>query len=120
LRGLCQKLRQKKINFVARSNAEYLEEIETEGNDVNEELTSVIQQLAEAKLKLYKKEEQLDKTLKIVKELKKVFHDSSINKKFCPNKSEQNIEGEDISNRCPNCIQILKNFESCEECMVSE
>jgi len=116
--GLVPENTAKKINFVARSNAEYLEEIETEGNDVNEELTRVIQQLAKAKLKLHKKEEQLDKTRKIVKELKKAFLDSLTNKKFCPNKSEQNIEGEDFSNRCPNCIQKLKNFESCEECML--
>jgi len=101
------------------SNAKFLEETETEGNDVHEELKRMREQLAEAKIKLDKKEEQLDKTQKMVEALKRViFLDSSVKKKDYPKKHEQSTKGEDVGNRCPSCIQILKNLESCEKCMM--
>merc|ERR1711920_28094 len=100
------------------SNADFLEETGTKGNDVHEELKRMREQLAEAKIKLNEKEEQLDKTQKMVDALKRViFLDSSVKKKDCPKKHEQGTRGEDVS-RCPSCIQILKNLESCEKCMM--
>lgn len=101
------------------SNAEFLDEIKTKGNDVHKELKRMREQLAEAKTKLDEKEEQLDKTRKMVEALKRViFLDSSVKKKVCPKKHEQGTKGEDVSNRCPNCIQILKNLKSCVKCMM--
>jgi len=102
-------------------NAEFLEE--THGNGVREELKKVLEQLAEAKIKLNEKEELLnekeellDKSQKMVEALKRViFLDSSV-KKDCPKKQEQSTK--DKSKRCPSCIQILKNLESCEKCMM--
>jgi len=110
------------------SNAKFLKEThgngvakfleETNGNGVHKELKRVREQLAEAKIKLDEKEEQLDKTQKMVEALKRViFLDSSVNKD-CPKRHEQSTKGEDVSNRCPSCIQILKNLESCEKCMM--
>jgi len=90
---------------------------ETQESDLQEELKRVREQLAEAKTKLVDKEEQLDKTQKMVQALKDVMYlESVVKKKFCPNKDEHSTKGEDVSNRCANCIQILKNLESCEEC----
>jgi len=111
------------------SNAVFLEEThgngvakfleETHGNGVHEELKRVREQLAEAKIKLEGKEEQLDKIQKMLEALKRViFLDRSVNKKDCPKKEEQSTKDEDFSNRCPSCIQILKNLESCEKCMM--
>jgi len=101
------------------SNADFLEETGTKGNDVHEELKRMREQLAEAKIKLNEKEEQLDKTQKMVDALKRViFLDSSVKKKVSPKKHEQSIKGEDVSDRCPSCIQILKDLESCEKCMM--
>merc|ERR550517_1953940 len=100
-------------------NTEFLEEAETKGNDVHEELKRMREQLAEANIKLDEKEEQLDKSQKMVEALKRViFLDSSVMKKDCPKKHQQSTEGEDRSNRCPSCIQILKKLESCERCMM--
>jgi len=100
-------------------NTEFLEEAETKGNDVHEELKRMREQLAEAKIKLDEKEEQLDKSQKMVEALKRViFLDSSVMKKDCTKKHGQNTKGEDVSNRCPSCIQILKKLESCERCMM--
>jgi len=87
--------------------------VKTHENSVQEDLKRVRKQLAEAKTELNEKREQLDKTKKIVEHLRNfLFLESSFKKKFC----SKNYQ-EDVGNRCPNCIQILKNVESCEVCM---
>jgi len=117
--GFVPEFKAKKLNSLELSNAKFLDEIGTKGNEVNEELKRVREQLAEAKVKLDEKAEQLDKTQKMVEALKKViFLDSLVKKKFCQKKNEQSTRGEDVSNRCPSCIQIMKNLESCKECMM--
>jgi len=107
-------------NSVESSNSQSLVEIQVQENDVHEELKKVRDELAEAKEKLNEKEEELENTQKMVEALKKViFLDSSVKKKFCrPKTNEQGAKVEDVSNRCPNCIQILNNLESCKECMM--
>jgi len=90
------------------------EGVKTQVNDVQEDLERVREQLAEAKSELDEKREQLDKTKKIVEYLRNIlFLESSFKKKSCP----KNYQEEDLSSRCPNCIQILKNVESCEVCV---
>jgi len=106
-------------NSVESSNSESPAEIEGQENDVREELKRVGEQLAEAKAQLEKKEEELANTQKMVEALKKViFLDSSVKKNCRPKKNEQFAKEEDVSNRCPKCIQILNNLESCKECMI--
>jgi len=117
--GFVPEFTAKKLNSLEMSNAKLLDEIETKGNDVHAELIRAREQLAEAKVKLDQKAEQLDKTQKMVEALKKViFLDSLVKKKFCPKKNELSTRREDVSIRCPSCIQILKNLESCEECVM--
>jgi len=88
--------------------------VKTQVNDVQEDLKIVREQLAEAKTELDEKREELDKTKKIVEHLRSIlFLESSFKTKSCP----KNYQEEDLSSRCPKCIQILKNVESCEVCM---
>jgi len=106
-------------NSVESSNSESPVEIEGQENDVRGELKRVREQLAEAKAQLDEKEEELENTRKMVEALKKViFLDSSVKKNCRSKKNEQFAIGEDVSNRCPKCIQILNNLESCKECMI--
>lgn len=106
-------------NSVELSNSESPVENEGQENDVREELKRVREQLAEAKAQLDEKEEELENAQKMVEALKKViFLDSSVKKNCRPEKNEQFAKGEDVSNRCPKCIQILNNLESCKECMI--
>jgi len=109
------------VNSVESSNSESPVEIESKESNVREELKRVREQLAEAKAQLDKKEEELENTQKMVEALKKViFLDSSVKKNCRPKKNEQYAKGQDVSNRCPKCIQILNNLESCNECKIRE
>jgi len=106
-------------NSVESSNSKSLIEVATQENGVHEELKRVREQLAETKEKLNSKEEELEDAQKMVDALKKViFLDSSVNKKLCPEKTERGAKGADISKRCPKCIQILNNLDSCKECLM--
>jgi len=106
-------------NSLESSNSESPVQIERKETNVREELKRVQKQLAEAKAQLGEKEEELENTQKMVEALKKViFLDSSVKKNCRSKKNEQFAKGEDVSNRCPKCIQILNNLESCKECMI--
>jgi len=96
--------------IVESSKTESRLEIQRQENDVQEELERVREQLAKAKATLAEKEQQLDKTQKIVQRLKEVI--------ILENVEEHSTKGVDVRNRCANCIQILKNLESCEECVM--
>jgi len=88
-------------------------------NNVQEELKRLREQLAEAKKKLVAKDEELYISQKTVQHLKNVIClESTLNKRFSKKKDGDSTRGEDVRNRCANCIQILKNMESCEECVM--
>jgi len=78
--------------------------------NVQEELERMRELLATANATLVEKEEQLEKTQKIVQRLKEVI--------VLENVDEHSTKGVDVRNRCANCIQILKNLKSCEECVM--
>jgi len=93
--------------------------LEIQVNDVQEELERMREELADAKVKLVEKEQQLDNTQKIVQRLKDVMWlESAVKQKFCQGQDEHNTKGVVVRNRCANCIQILENLKSCEECVM--
>jgi len=78
-------------------------------NDVQDELERLREQLEKVKATLVEKEQQLGKTQQIVKRLKEVINLEN---------DEHSTKRVDLRKRCANCIQIMKNLDSCEECVI--
>lgn len=81
------------------------------GEQLVEELKRVKMKLAETKRKLSKTTEQLEKTQEVVANLQKIIDlESEVKTKFSRLSQERN-------NKCASCIDRLKAFDSCKNCV---
>jgi len=90
---------------------------DTQKCDVEEELKRTQKRLAETTAKLVQKKEELDITQKQVQKLKDYIILEN-KKSDCQKQNENSTKGENVRNRCATCIQIFKNLESCEMCVI--